>query len=352
MSHYHILATPRLTPVITTVFKLSIVLLLLSSCSSLSFNQTKEDISPSIFNPQGPAANMVANLSWLMFGLAGAVFLLVMGVLILGLVRSRPGVSVHESNPAQDRRFIIFGGLLMPAVVLGIVYVSAIWTMRALAAPAEADEIVVEIVGHQFWWEIHYPDFEVTTANEIHIPAGQPVRLRLASADVIHSFWVPELHGKIDLIPGQVNGFWLQADEPGVYLGFCAEFCGIQHAKMLLRVIAEPPERFAAWLEHQAGPAAAVTTPELEEGQQVFFESGCINCHTVRGTNASGTEGPDLTHLASRLTLAAGILENNRGNLGGWVVNPQHLKPGNHMPPSNLTGPELQALLTYLESLE
>ncbi|HMQ50576.1 MAG TPA: cytochrome c oxidase subunit II [Anaerolineae bacterium] len=352
MSDYRTPATPHFATFIT-LFWLSIVVLpLLSSCSSLSFNQTKEDISPSIFNPQGPAANMVANLSWLMFGLAGAVFLLVMGVLILGLVRSRPDVSLHESNPAQDRRFIVFGGLLLPAVVLGIVYVSAIWTMRALAAPAEADEIVIEIVGHQYWWEIHYPDFEVTTANEIHLPAGQPVRLRVTSADVIHSFWVPELHGKIDLIPGQVNGFWLQADEPGIYLGLCAEFCGVQHAKMLLRVVAEPPERFAAWLEHQAEPAAAVTGSELEEGQQVFFNSGCMNCHTVRGTNASGTEGPDLTHLASRLTLAAGVLENNRGNLGGWVVNPQHLKPGNHMPPSALTGLELQALLTYLESLE
>jgi cytochrome c oxidase subunit 2 len=233
-----------------------------------------------------------------------------------------------------------------------IIFGFTLRTMAALAATDTSDEVIVEIVGHQWWWEVNYPLQGVTTANEIHIPVGYPIELKVTSADVIHSFWVPELHGKIDLIPGQTNSFWLQADEPGVYYGECAEFCGLQHAKMALVVVAQPEEAFVTWLEQQQQPATQVMDSTLVEGQQIFLGSACSQCHTINGTTATGDLGPDLTHLASRLTLAAGTLKNNQGNLAGWIINPQHLKPGNKMPPTNLTGPELQALLAYLESLE
>ncbi|HXW00915.1 MAG TPA: cytochrome c oxidase subunit II, partial [Anaerolineae bacterium] len=225
-------------------------------------------------------------------------------------------------------------------------------TMVALAATNTLDEVIVEIEGNQWWWEVNYPLQEFTTANEIHIPVGPPVELKVTSIDVIHSFWVPELHGKIDLIPGQTNSFWLQADEPGVYYGECAEFCGIQHAKMALVVVAQPEAEFTAWLEQQQQPAAQITEATLLEGQQIFLGSACISCHTVKGTNATGDLGPDLTHLASRLTLAAGTLENNQNNLAGWIIDPQNIKPGNLMPSTDLSENELQALLAYLESLE
>jgi cytochrome c oxidase subunit 2 len=203
-----------------------------------------------------------------------------------------------------------------------------------------------------WWWEVRYPDHEVTTANEIYIPAGQPVNFRLTTNDVIHSFWVPELNGKIDMIPGKTNTLWLQAAEPGIYRGLCTEFCGLQHAKMQYLVIAVPPNAFAQWVEQQRQPAPAPTDETTRLGQQIFLGSACVYCHAIRGTNASGQLGPDLTHIASRRTLGAGILPNNRGTLGGWTINSQHIKPGNRMPPMNLSGAELQALLDYLATLQ
>lgn len=308
--------------------------------------------APSTLAPRGPAAAEIATLSWVMFGLAAVVFAVVMGLLLYALFRSRREArATYPSTPGLDRTFIIWGGIVVPLIILIVLFIFTIRTMAALAAPERANEVVVEVVGHQFWWEIHYPNQGFTTANEIHLPVGQPIELRLTSADVIHSFWVPELHGKRDLLPHRVNSFWLQADEAGVFYGACAEFCGIQHAKMAL-VVVEPEEQFAAWLEQQAQPAAAPTETLAQQGQQVFLSSSCIQCHTIRGTNATGTLGPDLTHLASRLTLAAGIVENNSGNLGGWIIDPHSIKPGNLMPPTNLSGPELQALLAYLQSLE
>jgi cytochrome c oxidase subunit 2 len=191
----------------------------------------------------------------------------------------------------------------------------------------------------------------LTTANEIRIPVGRPVRLKLSSRDVIHSFWVPNLHGKKDLVPGHQTLTWFQADTPGVYRGQCAEFCGQQHAKMGMLVIAEPPERFAAWYERQLLPAAEPADSVAAAGQRLFLAKGCVLCHAVRGTPAGSRLGPDLTHLASRLTIAAGTLPNTRGHLAGWVVDPQRLKPGVRMPPNQLAPAELHALLGYLESL-
>jgi cytochrome c oxidase subunit 2 len=216
----------------------------------------------------------------------------------------------------------------------------------------DEDALTIEVIGHQWWWEVRYPEQQLVTANEIHIPVGQPVTLKLTSADVIHSFWVPELHGKRDLIPGRVNDFWLQADEAGDYWGLCAEFCGTQHAKMLFVLVAEPPEMFEQWVAAQQTAAAEPTDTLTQQGFDIFMEAECGTCHQIRGTPASGDFGPDLTHFASRLTLGAGAARNTRGTLAGWVVDPHGIKPGNLMPSSDVSGKDLQPLLAYLESLE
>ncbi len=316
-------------------------------------------------DPQGPAAAHIASLWWLMLGLGTAVWVLVMVLLVVSLFRKRRTQEQAES-PIQIEReharatnvWIIGGGIVLPVVVLSIVFAFTVNAMRALgalAATVPADGLTVEITGHQYWWSVRYPDQPMTTvfttANELRIPVGQPVTVRLTSADVIHSFWVPELHGKLDLIPGRVNTLVIQADRAGDYLGLCAEFCGIQHAKMGFVVVAEPADQFAVWLAQQAQPAAEPTDPLAIAGRQVFLGSRCVYCHAVAGTPAAADVGPDLTHLASRRTLAAAALPNTRGHLAGWLVDPQHIKPGNKMPPSDLTSDDLQALLAYLEGL-
>lgn len=310
--------------------------------------------TPDMLAPAGPAAEVIAGLWWLLFSMAAVVFVVVLALFVYALFRRRGSEpeEVKEANPRLDRLLIVVGGITIPALILAVVFIATVRGLGALAAPDIPEERVIEVVGRQWWWEVHYPSYQFTTANEIHIPVGVPVQLRLTSADVIHSFWVPELHGKLDLMPNDINFLSLQAGEPGIYYGQCAEFCGLQHAKMGLIVVAQPMEEYLLWLEQQQQPAAEVSEEELLAGQRVFLSSDCGECHTIRGTDATGILGPDLTHLASRLTLAAGVLENNRGNLGGWISNPQSIKPGNKMPAVDLTGPQLQSLLVYLESLE
>jgi cytochrome c oxidase subunit 2 len=303
----------------------------------------------SVLDPHGPAAARIADLWWLLFGLASVIFAGVMALLLLALFRRR-GAGEQAPIPATSRRFIIGGGIALPITVVAIVFGLTLWTLNALAMPATT--LTVRVTAWQWWWDIHYPEQQFYTANEIHIPVGQPVRIELASGDVVHNFWIPELQGKFDLIPGRTSSVWIQADQPGVYQGICAEYCGEQHAKMHFVVVAEPPDQFAAWLERQRQPAAAPADPLLLRGQQLFLGSACVYCHAIGGTNANSRFGPDLTHLTSRLTLAAGTLENNRGNLAGWILNPQTIKPGNKMPPVVLESEDLQALLAYLETLE
>jgi cytochrome c oxidase subunit II len=229
-------------------------------------------------------------------------------------------------------------------------------TGHALSSQPEQDILTIEVVGHQWWWEVQYDDplpvRTLKTANEIHIPTGQMVLLKLTSRDVIHSFWAPNLHGKKDLIPGHVNLMWIQADNPGVYRGQCAEFCGAQHAHMAFRVVAEPPDQFADWYDKQLRPADTPADTARQHGQQVFLTSRCVMCHTIRGTTAAAVSGPDLTHLASRETIAADTLPNTPDHLGRWVVNSQAIKPGNQMPPNELSSEDLQSLISYLESLQ
>jgi cytochrome c oxidase subunit II len=236
--------------------------------------------------------------------------------------------------------------------VLAVVLFFTLYTLSAVATPPRETEHHYEIIGWMWWWEVRNADMGIATANELYIPVGEPVRLTITSGDVIHSFWIPQLHGKMDAIPGRANEFWIQADEPGIYRGLCAEFCGLQHANMHFILVAVPPDEYEAWVQRESAPASEPQDELSRLGQEVFMTNQCHFCHQVRGTEAVGQLGPDLTHFGSRLTLGAGIRENNRGNLGGWIADPQHPKPGNNMPRIRLESDQLQALLAYLESLE
>ncbi len=274
-----------------------------------------------------------------------------------------------EGRPASERsgaRWMVVAGFVLPSVVLLVVLVA---TLRALAAilpptnaiaaagdhPPRPGEIAIEVVVRQLLWEVRYLDAEpgrvFETANELRIPVGRPVQLRLRSNDVIHSFWVPGLQGKLDLVPGRVNVLALEADRPGVWRGQCAEFCGVQHAKMAFTVVAEPVERFEAWRARQRLGAPVPADSAAREDARVFLASGCVLCHAVRGTPAGGDLGPDLTHVASRLTLAAGTLPRSTGNLYGWIADPDGHKPGSRMPRVPMTADELHAIARYLATL-
>jgi cytochrome c oxidase subunit 2 len=311
--------------------------------------------TPSTLQPAGPAATEIARLSWSFFGLGTAIYLAVIAFLVYALFRSRRRTSDDENYPHQKdaTNVVILGGVLMPAVTLVTVFGLTLYTFRQVAPPAaETAGQTIQVIGHQWWWEVRYPDTTTVTANEIHIPAGEPVRLQLETEDVVHSFWVPELHGKLDMIPNQVNYLWIQADQPGQYRGLCAEFCGTQHAKMAFLVIAHPPDGFAEWLVHESEPAAAITDPLAQEGETLFMSLACARCHAVRGTAATGQLGPDLTHFGSRQTLAAATLANTPENLAQWLLDPDHAKPGSLMPATHLSEEQLDALVTYLESLQ
>ena len=307
--------------------------------------------APSALRPKGPNAERIAGVWWLMFGLATAVYVVVAGLIIAAATRGRRAAE-GEARPSRitDSGFIWIGGVIAPVVILGGLAVVTVSTTNDLRR-AEPGALRIEVTGYQWWWEVRYPEEDVVTANEIHIPAGRPVELDLLSADVIHSFWVPELAGKMDQIPGQRNVLRLQADEPGTYRGFCAEFCGLQHAKMQFLVIADTPADFTRWITRRQRPAGTPPSEEAARGQVVFNRNTCGACHTIRGTDARGTEGPDLSDLADRRTLGAVSLENNRTNLAEWIEDPHEAKPGNLMPPSYLPPDELEALLDYLESL-
>lgn len=300
--------------------------------------------------PRGPAAAEIAFLWWLMFWIAAVVFVVVMGFLVYSLIASRRN---RQLSDKASNGLVFYGGALVPAIILLVVFGFALRGMVVLAGPPSPDRaITVQATGHQWWWEVRYPGQGIVTANEVWLPVGERVRLEVTSSDVIHSFWIPNLHGKIDTVPGQTNVFWLEASEEGTYRGVCAEFCGLQHAKMHFIVRAVSREDFDAWAAQQAQPAVEPSNALLREGQQVFLGSACVYCHAIKGTSASGQVGPDLTHLASRATPGAGILPNNKGSLAGWTVNSQAIKPGNRMPPMYIEGQSLQALLAYLGSLQ
>jgi cytochrome c oxidase subunit II len=309
-------------------------------------------------DPKGPAARSIAQIWWVMFAGSVLIMMIVVAALVYAL-RRRPDTT--DLDPAADlpderggrpgARLILWGGIVMPIVLLIPLLGYTIYVLKETSAPPSEPVLTVEVVSHDWWWEVRYPDLGLASANEIHIPVGQPVEVKLRSADVIHAFWVPELHGKTDHMPGFETNTWLQADEPGSFRGQCGEFCGLQHARMHFLVIAHEQEEFDEWLRERQDRPGLPEDPEVRRGQQVFLGSACVYCHTVAGTNASGRQGPDLTDLASRAELGAGTLRNTRGNLAGWIIDSQSMKPGNLMPAMPMEGEDLQALLAYLDTL-
>lgn len=302
---------------------------------------------PSALVPRAEEAGRISTLFWVMLAVGTAVFLLVAALLVASVIRSRRESA--EERPGDGVRMVALGGVVLPVVVVVPLAVYTLVTASALSA-GDDQPVLVDVVGRQFWWEVRYPGHGVVAANEVHIPAGSDVTVRLRSRDVIHSFWAPRLHGKVDLIPGETTSLHISDAEPGVYRGACAEFCGIQHAGMKLLVHVQPPAEFAAWLDDQRQAAAPPAGSDESRGLEVFLRSGCASCHTIRGTDARGAIGPDLTHVASRSTLAAGVIPNTRGHLAGWILDPQSVKPGAGMPPIPLEPDELHALLDYLET--
>ena len=308
----------------------------------------------SAFDPHGPIARSIATHGWWLLLACIAVYIIVMVALFIALNRR-----VHETDdlPETSARLTRNVGIAVALTVLILIGIatSSVVAGRGLYSPSGAGAITVDVVGHQWWWEFQYHDITpsdvFTSPNELHIPVGVPVVLKAMSTDVIHSFWVPNLMGKRDLIPGIVTNTWIEADEPGVYRGQCAEFCGHQHAHMALEVVAEPMDRFQHWIRHQREPAQEPSTDDEKRGKDVFMQSPCVTCHAIRGTDAGSHVGPELTHVGSRLTLAAGTLPNARGHLAGWIANSQSIKPGNRMPPNALAPEDFQALLAYVRSL-
>ena len=299
-----------------------------------------------------PEASAITNLHWLMFWICGAVGFLVLASLAAALARRRPGPTEAD----ERRRLLAVGGATgVSTLLLLVMLVASVVTGRAIATPAGADAIEIEVIGHQWWWEIRYPaavpEDAVATANEIHVPVDRVVRLRLASADVIHSIWIPNVNGKKDLIPGRATSLTFRPRRTGTFAGRCAEFCGYQHAKMGLLLVVQSRDDFTRWLEGQRGPSVEPSEAELQHGRDVFLLGPCSACHTIRGTTAFGHKAPDLTHLASRSTIAAATLPNTTGHLAGWVVDAQRIKPGNRMPPNLLASADLLDLVAYLRSL-
>ena len=314
--------------------------LVASACSSKA---------PSALEPQGPAAKQIADIWWLMFGLATVVYVVVAGLIIAAALRGRGTEGEGRPSKISDDAFIWVGGLIVPAVILGILAVVTVQSVATLRQP-EKDALKIEVTGYRWWWEVRYPKEGIVTANEIRIPAGRPVEIGLRTADVIHSFWVPELAGKVDQVPDHRNVLRLEADKPGEYRGQCAEFCGIQHAKMAFLVRAETPADFARWVSRQQRPASTPVSESAAKGQVVFARSTCGACHAIRGTEARGTYGPDLTDFGDRRTIGAVAVPNTRANLARWIVDAQSIKPGNLMPPIHMKPDDVVALLDYLES--
>ena len=306
--------------------------------------------------PSGEHAARVSVLWWGMLAVGTLVFLAVATLAALAVWRRRNDDAADLEAGDRGRARVVAGAVAATVAILFGVMVGSLWTGTANASLAgEGDPLVVEVTGHQWWWHIRYDDpvpaRQVVTANELHLPVGRTVELKLRSDDVIHSFWVPRLAGKVDMIPGRTNLLRIRADEPGVFRGQCAEFCGLQHAHMAMVVVAHPAAEWERWMEAQRRPAAPPADPVRLRGEEVFLQSSCALCHAVRGSGAFGSAGPDLTHLASRRTLAAGTLPNTTGHLGAWIVDPQQVKPGSHMPPTELAPDELRALLAYLQGL-
>ncbi len=308
----------------------------------------------STLSPESPSSHDIAVLWWWMLGIAAVVFFGAVALLVIGWIRrDRPGLPFFGEREGLTTGLVVTFGMVIPVVVLVALFgVSDLWLVTRTGAPARGSTaMTVRVIGHQWFWEVRYPGTSAVTANEIHIPARTRVQVVATTADVIHSFWVPQLNRKVDTIPGRTNRVLLYANRPGVYRGQCAEFCGLQHAHMAMKVFAQPRQRFEAWLRAQEKPAAAPATAEQREGRRLFLGNACAGCHTISGTAASGNIGPDLTHVASRTTLAALTLRNDPRALERWIHDPQSIKPGVKMPALDLSHRDFVRIAAYLNHL-
>ena len=322
----------------------------LAGCSPTPLNYLDSD---------GTIAKSIQTLGWGLIAISVVTTLIITALLLTALFRRRPPAPPGHADAVTRTAgglAVIYVGTVVSSVVL---LVSAVWMISVTAAvirPVQETVFTIQVIGHQWWWEFRYLNAKkqqsFVTANELRLPAGKPVRLELTSADVIHSFWLPRLAGKTDLIPGQMNVTWIEAPNPGEYRGQCAEFCGAQHASMLLKAVVEPQDAFEAWWQQQLRPSEPPAGVPAAHGKQVFMRA-CADCHTVVGTQAKGTFGPDLTHLMVRGQIGANLYPNSRAYLAGWIADAPSLKPGVRMPAMvhEVSGRELQALLSYVETL-
>ncbi len=314
--------------------------------------------STNIFAPESTPAKTIFGLSVFVLTITGLIFAVVFSLLAYSVVKFRSKRADADREPAQvyGSTQIELAWTVIPVLIVVVLFLATARVIHAIQDAQEpANALDVTVIGHQYWWEFRYPKLGIVTANELHIPASDPAHptptfMELMSADTDHSFWVPELGGKTDLIPNRVNHMWMDPPKPGIYLGQCSQYCGVQHAKMLLRVSVDRPEDFAAWVHAQQ--QTVVQDEKVLAGRRVFERTSCINCHAVRGTIADGRFGPDLTHLMSRTTIASGAVENTHSNLYRWVQNPDTFKPGSLMPAMKLSDPDLNALVAYLETLQ
>ena len=312
---------------------------------------------PNIFDPHSTPAESIHRLSRFVLGITGLIFLVVFCLLSYVVVKFRSRVAWAEREPPQvyGSTQIELAWTVIPILIVVVLFLATARVIHGIQdVPKPAGVVEVTAIGHQFWWEFRYRELGIVTANELHIPLSDPTHptptfVQLLSADTDHSFWVPQLAGKTDLIPNRVNETWLDPHEAGLFLGQCAQYCGTQHAKMLLRVYVDGPDDFRAWVREQQQPANQ--DGKQIDGRQVFESTACLNCHAIAGTNGTGRFGPDLTHLMSRHTIAAGAAENTPENLRSWIQNPDTIKPGSLMPAMKLSDTELDALVRYLETL-
>ncbi|HEY9225655.1 MAG TPA: cytochrome c oxidase subunit II [Gemmatimonadaceae bacterium] len=309
----------------------------------------------SLFSSSSDAAARITTLTWFMIVLSTLIFIGVVAVMIAAVLRNRHRDAAGFDLSEPKDRFVLWGGAIIPGIVLVALFVVGLGAMRRFSPAPPA--VTIRVTGHQWWWQADYlaadGRLSFRTANEIHIPVDQVVRIILTSSDVIHSFWVPQLQGKMDAIPGDTTDLRLHARQAGIYGGACSEYCGEQHAHMAFVVVVDSAAAYQAWLARQVSNAAPPSDSTTTAGHQLFVTTECAQCHAVRGTSARAELGPDLTHIGSRLTIAAGTRPNSLGNLAGWIANPQALKPGTKMPTlRTYTGPELRALAAYLTALK
>jgi cytochrome c oxidase subunit 2 len=333
------------------------VALLLCSAAIAAAHSASTGLT-NIFSPESTSAKSIFDLSMFVLAVTGIIFAVVFTLLVYSVVKFRGNPADAGREPAQvyGSTQIELAWTIIPILIVVVLFLATARVIHAVQdAPKPATAVEVTVIGHQFWWEYRYPRLGIVTANELHIPVSDPAHptptfLQLLSADTDHSFWIPQLAGKTDLIPNHPNRMWMDPQRTGLFLGQCAQYCGTQHAKMLLRVSVDTPEDFGAWVRAQQRPA--IQDQKVAAGRRVFETTACINCHAVGGSAANGRFGPDLTHLMSRETIASGAAENTKENLRLWIQKPDAIKPGSLMPAMQLSDADLDALVNYLETLQ